>query len=90
MSESFKRPPRLDLVNKHHDDWIISGPSTLVSEMIALIEETQRDKGLVLSQEAAMMACVESKRNAELRDIHLALDEIAANTKLLEALGWGS
>ena len=90
MSEDSKSSLSFDLVDKHYDDWIISGPSTLVSEMISLIEETQRDKGFVLSQEAAMMACVESKRNAELRDIHLALDEIAANTKLLEALGWGS
>ena len=88
MSESLKSSTSLDLVNKHHDDWIISGPSTLVSEMISLIEETKCDKGFVLSQEAAMIACVESKRNAELRDIHLALDEIVANTKPLEALAW--
>jgi hypothetical protein len=76
MSESIKSSTSFDLVDKHYDDWIISGPSTLVSEMISLIEETERDKGFVLSQEVAMMACVESKRNAELRDIHLALDTI--------------
>tara|TARA_R100001129_G_scaffold128716_1_gene90716 strand:- start:654 stop:920 length:267 start_codon:yes stop_codon:yes gene_type:complete len=88
MSESIKSSTSFDLVDKHYDDWIISGPSTLVSEMISLIEETQRDKGFVLSQEAAMMACVESKRNAELRDIHLALDTIVENTKPLESLTW--
>jgi hypothetical protein len=59
-----------------HDEWIDSGPSTLVSEMISLIEETKQHKGLVLSQEAAMMACVESKRNAELLKIRYALKEI--------------
>ena len=59
-----------------HDEWIDSGPSTLVSEMISLIEETKRHKGLVLSQEAAMMACVESKRNAELLKIRYALKDI--------------
>lgn len=88
MSEDSKSALSFDLVNKHYDDWIISGPSTLVSEMISLIEETKRDKGFVLSQEAAMLACVDSKRNAELRDIHLALDEIAVNTKPIEALAW--
>tara|TARA_R110002020_G_scaffold366705_1_gene578710 strand:- start:783 stop:1049 length:267 start_codon:yes stop_codon:yes gene_type:complete len=88
MSESFNYSPKLDLVDKHHEDWVNSGPSTLVSEMISLIEETKRDKGFVLSQEAAMLACVDSKRNAELRDIHLALDEIAVNTKPIEALAW--
>lgn len=59
-----------------HDDWIDSGPSTLVSEMILLIEEAKQHKGLVLSQEAAMMACVESKRNAELLKIRHALKDI--------------
>ncbi len=59
-----------------HDDWIDSGPSTLVSEMISLIKETKQHKGLVLSQEAAMMACVESKRNAELLKIRYALKDI--------------
>ena len=59
-----------------HDEWIDSGPSTLVSEMISLIEETKRHKGLVLSHEAAMMACVESKRNAELLRIRYALKDI--------------
>ena len=88
MSEDSKSSLSFDLVDKHYDDWIISGPSTLVSEMISLIEETQRDKGFVLSQEAAMMACVESKRNAELRDIHLALDTIVENTNPLESLTW--
>jgi len=88
MSEGSKSSLSFDLVDKHYDDWIISGPSTLVSEMISLIEETQRDKGFVLSQEAAMMACVESKRNAELRDIHLALDTIVENMKPLESLTW--
>ena len=88
MSEDSKSSLSFDLVDKHYDDWIISGPSTLVSEMISLIEETQRDKGFVLSQEAAMMACVESKRNAELRDIHAALDTIVENTKPLESLTW--
>ena len=88
MSEGSKSSLSFDLVDKHYDDWIISGPSTLVSEMISLIEETQRDKGFVLSQEAAMMACVEAKRNAELRDIHLALDTIVETTKPLESLTW--
>ena len=59
-----------------HDDWIGSGPSTLVSEMLALIHETKQDKDIVLSQEAAMMACVESKRNHELQMIRKALYEI--------------
>jgi len=59
-----------------NDDWIDSGPSTLVSEMILLIEEAKQNKGLVLSQEAAMMACVESKRNAELLKIRHALKDI--------------
>ena len=59
-----------------NDDWIDSGPSTLVSEMILLIEEAKQHKGLVLSQEAAMMACVESKRNAELLKIRYALKDI--------------
>jgi hypothetical protein len=59
-----------------NDDWIDSGPSTLVSEMILLIEEAKQNKGLVLSQEAAMMACVESKRNAELLKIRYALKDI--------------
>lgn len=59
-----------------HDEWIDSGPSTLVSEMILLIEETKRHDGLVLSQEAAMMACVESKRNSELLKIRYALKDI--------------
>ena len=59
-----------------HDDWIDAGPSTLVSEMILLIEEAKQHKGLVLSQEAAMMACVESKRNAELLKIRYALKDI--------------
>ena len=62
--------------HQFHDEWIDSGPSTLVSEMISLIEETKRHKGLVLSQEAAMMACVESKRNAELLRIRYALKDI--------------
>jgi hypothetical protein len=44
--------------------------------MISLIEEAKQHKGLVLSQEAAMMACVESKRNAELLKIRHALKEI--------------
>jgi hypothetical protein len=48
----------------------------LVSEMILLIEETKRHDGLVLSQEAAMMACVESKRNSELLKIRYALKDI--------------
>jgi hypothetical protein len=61
---------------QYHDDWIDSGPSTLVSEMILLIEEAKQNKGLVLSQEAAMMACVESKRNAELLKIRYALKDI--------------
>ena len=59
-----------------NDEWIDSGPSTLVSEMILLIEEAKQHKGLVLSQEAAMMACVESKRNAELLKIRYALKDI--------------
>ena len=59
-----------------NDDWIDSGPSTLVSEMIFLIEEAKQHKGLVLSQEAAMMASVESKRNAELLKIRHALKDI--------------
>ena len=59
-----------------NDDWIDSGQSTLVSEMILLIEEAKQHKGLVLSQEAAMMACVESKRNAELLKIRYALKDI--------------
>ena len=88
MPEDSKSSLSFDLLDKDYDDWIISGPCTLVSEMISLIEETQRDKGFVLSQEAAMMACVESKRNAELRDIHLALDTIVENTKPLESLTW--
>jgi len=62
--------------HQFNDDWIDSGPSTLVSEMISLIEETKQHKGLVLSQEAAMMACVESKRNAELLKIRHALKDI--------------
>ena len=66
-------PELLDCV---HDDWIGSGPSTLVSEMLALIHETKQDKDIVLSQEAAMMACVESKRNHELQMIRKALYEI--------------
>jgi hypothetical protein len=44
--------------------------------MISLIEEAKQHKGLVLSQEAAMMACVESKRNAELLKIRYALKDI--------------
>ena len=44
--------------------------------MLALIHETKQDKDIVLSQEAAMMACVESKRNHELQMIRKALYEI--------------
>ncbi len=65
-----------ELLECVHDDWIGSGPSTLVSEMLALIHETKQDKDIVLSQEAAMMACVESKRNHELQMIRKALYEI--------------
>ena len=65
-----------ELLECVHDDWIGSGPSTLVSEMLALIHETKQDKDIVLSQEAAMMACVESKRNHELQMIRKALFEI--------------
>ena len=65
-----------ELLECVHDDWIGSGPSTLVSEMLVLIHETKQDKDIVLSQEAAMMACVESKRNHELQMIRKALYEI--------------
>ena len=65
-----------ELLECVHDDWIGSGPSTLVSEMLVLIHETKQDKDIVLSQEAAMMACVESKRNHELQMIRKALCEI--------------
>ena len=65
-----------ELLECVHDDWIGAGPSTLVSEMLALIHETKQDKDIVLSQEAAMMACVESKRNHELQMIRKALYEI--------------
>ena len=65
-----------ELLECVHDDWIGSGPSTLVSEMLALIHETKQDKDIVLSQEAAMMACVESKRNHELQRIRKALYEM--------------
>ena len=65
-----------ELLECVHDDWIGSGPSTLVSEMLALIHETKQDKDIVLSQEAVMMACVESKRNHELQMIRKALYEI--------------
>ena len=65
-----------ELLECVHDDWIGSGQSTLVSEMLALIHETKQDKDIVLSQEAAMMACVESKRNHELQMIRKALYEI--------------
>ena len=65
-----------ELLECVHDDWIGSGPSTLVSEMLVLIHETKEDKDIVLSQEAAMMACVESKRNHELQMIRKALYEI--------------
>ncbi len=65
-----------ELLECVHDDWIGSGPSTLVSEMLTLIHETKQDKDIVLSQEAAMMACVESKRNHELQMIRKALYEI--------------
>tara|TARA_R110002020_G_C15802449_1_gene731293 strand:+ start:148 stop:540 length:393 start_codon:yes stop_codon:yes gene_type:complete len=82
-----------DLLNQVHDDWIRSGPSTLASEMIGLIEETKRDKGFVLSQEAAMMACVESKRNdvliainETLRVISLDTDFIRFNKEISESL----
>tara|TARA_R100000149_G_C5798530_1_gene86841 strand:+ start:300 stop:632 length:333 start_codon:yes stop_codon:yes gene_type:complete len=70
-----------DLLNQVHDDWIKSGPSTLASEMIGLIEETKRDKGFVLSQEAAMMACVESKRNDVLKEISESLSIISRDTE---------
>ena len=53
-----------------------------------IIEVVDGNYPRILSQEAAMLACVDSKRNAELRDIHLALDEIAVNTKPIEALAW--
>ena len=65
-----------ELLECVHDDWIGSGPSTLVSEMLALIHETKQDKDIVLSQEAAMMACVESKRNHELQMIRKNLTQI--------------
>ena len=65
-----------ELLECVHDDWIGSGPSTLVSEMLILINETEKNKDIVLSQEAAMMACVESKRNHELQMIRKALYEI--------------
>jgi hypothetical protein len=86
MSEDLHELSYESFVNKYndepellecvHDDWIGSGPSTLVSEMLALIHETKQDKDIVLSQEAAMMACVESKRNHELQMIRKALYEI--------------
>ena len=65
-----------DLLKAVHDDWIGSGPSTLVSEMLILINETEKNKDIVLSQEAAMMACVESKRNHELQMIRKNLTQI--------------
>jgi chitinase len=68
-----------DFVSQTHDEWVRSGPSTLVSEMERLITESGMD-GLVLSQEAAMMACVESKRNAELQKIRKALEDINFKT----------
>ena len=37
-----------ELLECVHDDWIGSGPSTLVSEMLALIHETKQDKDIVL------------------------------------------
>jgi len=72
-----------DLLNQVHDDWIRSGPSTLASEMIGLIEETKRDKSFVLSQEAAMMACVESKRNDVLIAINETLRVISSDTDFI-------
>ena len=72
-----------DLLNQVHDDWIRSGPSTLASEMIGLIEETKRDKSFVLSQEAAMMACVESKRKDVLIAINETLRVISSDTDFI-------
>ena len=72
-----------ELLECVHDDWIGSGPSTLVSEMLVLIHETKQDKDIVLSQEAAMMACVESKRNHELQMIRKALYEIVDDSNSL-------
>ena len=72
-----------ELLEERHSNWIKSGPSTLVSEMIGLIEETKRDKGFVLSQEAAMMACVESKRNDALEEIRKSLKGIHGDTESL-------
>jgi hypothetical protein len=72
-----------ELLEERHSNWIKSGPSTLVSEMVGLIEETKRDKGFVLSQEAAMMACVESKRNDALEEIRKSLNGIHGDTESL-------
>lgn len=76
-----------ELLEERHSYWIKSGPSTLVSEMIGLIEETKRDKDFVLSQEAAMMACVESKRNDALEDIRKSLKLIHGDTESLRVIG---
>jgi hypothetical protein len=71
---SFVNNDELEFLEEDlHDEWIRSGPSTLVREMLILIDETKQNTGIVLSQEAAMMACVESKRNYELQIIRKTL-----------------
>lgn len=65
-----------EMLEERHSDWIKSGPSTLVSEMVLLINEAKDRHDMVLSQEAAMMACVGSKRNEALEEIRKSLMNI--------------
>ncbi len=65
-----------EMLEERHSDWIKSGPSTLVSEMVLLINEAKELHDMVLSQEAAMMACVGSKRNEALEEIRKSLMNI--------------
>ena len=75
-----------EMLEERHSDWIKSGPSTLVREMVGLIKETNHNYDIVLSQEAAMMACVESKRNEALEEIRKSLKLIAGDTESLRCL----
>ena len=70
-----------EMLEERHSNWIKSGPSTLVREMVGLINETNHNYDIVLSQEAAMMACVESKRNDVLKEISESLSIISRDTE---------